>query len=520
MYRYIDNWIMYLLLIAVTGILYWPVIEYEFLFLDDPAYVVENEHVLKGLTLDGIFWALGSMQVGNWHPLTWISHMLDVEWFGMSSGYHHLTNVFFHAANGVLLVLFLSRATGAVYPSLLVGLLFLLHPAHIESVAWVSERKDVLSTFFFMLVLNSYLGYFRKRTAQSLLLVCLFLLLGLMSKAMLVTVPVILLLLDIWPLKRLSLSDFSFSALIPLVKEKLLLFALALLVVVLTYLAQHGGGAMHFGETFTLLDRLANAFVSVSRYFLKFFYPVDLAVFYPHPGKWPLPAVSFSVVFVFGVTLLTIWQANKRPYLIAGWMFFLVTLMPVIGIVQIGAQSIADRYTYIPYVGIFIMFAWGLHDIVDEKKHWLEPLVAVVLLMIISHFLLSSQYLRTWRNDTTLLENQLDVFESHYLDVLTPAATEDYLQRVRHRLALSYLNEALSLLKSSEFISARNKLLKSISYNEKDYRSWQSLATIELRKGNYSEAELLLLKAASLAPTLKPLFDHDIELIRKLKNKQ
>jgi tetratricopeptide (TPR) repeat protein len=398
-----------LLLVLLVSSVYYKTVGYNFVYYDDSKYVVENYHVLKGLSLEGLQWALTTFYEGNWHPLTWVSHMLDIELFGLRPGFHHLVNVLFHILNTLLLFLVLKRMTGAFWRSFFVAALFALHPLHVESVAWVAERKDVLSAFFWMLVMWFYVLYVEKPSLKRYLLVFLFLVLGLMSKPMLVTLPFVLLLLDYWPLKRF---DFESGYRIPfrLIREKIPLFALIFLSSMITFLSQKYGGTIRSIKDFPIEIRIANTLVSYTAYIRKMIWPADLAVFYPHPGSSiPVWKVVMAGLFLVLVTAFVTAMIRKLPYLFVGWFWYLGTLVPVIGLVQVGVQSMADRYTYIPLIGIFIMIVWGVPQILKDwpyKKIFLSFSSGIVLVILTVLTWIQTGY---WKNSVTLFEHAINV---------------------------------------------------------------------------------------------------------------
>ncbi len=343
------------LLVALTAVIYAQVRGFAFLNFDDPFYITNNPHTQRGLTWDNLLWALGSGAAANWHPLTWLSHMLDVSLFGTNAGMHHLTNVVFHSANAVLLFLILRSMTGDHWPSLFVAALFAVHPLHVESVAWVAERKDVLSMFLLLLTVAVYA---RKPPARRIgpATVILFTL-GLMAKPMLVSLPFLLLFLDHWPLRR---GEPLRSRL----WEKAPLFLLSFASCVVTFVAQRQGGAVIPMEHLPALERLGNALVSYVTYLAKMVWPSGLAPLYPIVREdirlWKALA---ALLLVGAITVGAVRNRREKPYLLAGWLWYLVSLLPVIGLVQVGSQALADRYTYIPLVGPFLIVAWGGRDL-------------------------------------------------------------------------------------------------------------------------------------------------------------
>ncbi|HWX20605.1 MAG TPA: tetratricopeptide repeat protein [Candidatus Binatia bacterium] len=406
-----------LLLGAGTLAAFWPVVHHNFIKLDDGLYVALNARVLNGLTWGGIEWAFRTGYQGNWHPLTWLSHMLDVQFFGLNPGRHHLTSLLLHTANSLLLFLLLRRLTGAEWRSLMVAALFALHPLHVESVAWVAERKDVLSTFFFFLTLLAYARYVEKSAVSnrsaihspqstegtpsiphqvsrftfhvSRLTDCpsffyalslLFFALGLMSKPMLVTLPFVLLLLDFWPLERFRFENqkSKIKNLLPLLLEKMPFLGLTTLVSALTFIVQTKNHATAL--LLPLVLRFYNAVASYCKYLARTFWPAKLAIFYPHPDtcyplseQWPPWQILLAAAMLGAVTVLALLRLKRQPWLVVGWLWFLGTLLPVIGLVQVGRQAMADRYTYIPLVGIFISAVWGVTSLLNPKAEIRRP---------------------------------------------------------------------------------------------------------------------------------------------------
>jgi protein O-mannosyl-transferase len=362
-----------LALVAITWLVFGQTLWHDFVNLDDHVYVYDNPLITHGLTPDGVINAFVQTHARNWHPLTTLSHMLDCQLFGLKAGGHHFTNVLLHSVAVVLLFLLLKQMTGAFWQSAFVAALFAIHPLHVESVAWVSERKDVLSAVFFMLTLWAYVRYVRARSTGRYLTVALFLALGLMSKPMLVTVPFVLLLLDYWPLHRFSGDRTRLACgdrrvphrartVAPLLVEKIPLFALCAFSCIATLLVQlHGAGAI---DQLPFAWRLNNAAVSYVAYIWQMFWPAQLAAFYPHPNdQLPLWQVILAITFLISVSLLAIQWRRKRPYVFTGWFWYVGMLVPVIGFVQAGEQGRADRYTYLPQIGLYLLIAWGVTDL-------------------------------------------------------------------------------------------------------------------------------------------------------------
>jgi Tfp pilus assembly protein PilF len=402
-------------LAVVTFALYAQVIGHQFITLDDPTYIQENPMVNRGVTLAGLAWAFTTFHAANWHPLTWISHMIDCQLFGMNAGHQLLVNALIHVANTLLVFWFLLRTTHARWPSALVAALFALHPLHVESVAWASERKDTLSTFFGLLSLIAYSRYAEAPAISRYIWVAVTLALGLLAKPMLVTWPLVMLALDYWPLGRVngqparrSLGRGGWPVVRGLVVEKIPLFALAAASAVMTLIAQSREGAVRTLGHEAITLRLSNALVSYAKYLLLTFWPNDLAVYYPFAGipAWQIIGAAFLLI---GITVFCVSQRRIRPYLMVGWLWFLGTLIPVIGIVQVGGQIMADRYFYIPSIGLLMALVFGLADI---AKSWrVGPLLsagaaAAVLLILAT---LTNAQIQRWHDSFTLFEHTLAV---------------------------------------------------------------------------------------------------------------
>ncbi len=364
------------LLLLVLGV-YWGSWTHAFVDFDDGEYVYDNPHVKAGLTRAGVRWAFTTFHAANWHPLTWLSHMLDVQLFGMNAGGHHAVNVAIHALNTLFVFWLFRQLTGAAARSAFAAALFGIHPLHVESVAWVAERKDVLSTLFMLFTLVAYAAYIRRRAAWRYAAALLLFGLGLMAKSMLVTLPFVLLLLDFWPLGRFGRPGGS-GALPPLprfgglIVEKVPFLALAVLASVATYAAQSHSGATAAVASFPLDQRIANTFVAGALYLKRTVWPAGLAVFYPHPATLGerVSAASWigAAAILALLTVLAARERRRRPYLLFGWLWFLGTLVPVIGIVQVGSQAMADRYTYVPLIGIFVAISWWAAELVDRFR--------------------------------------------------------------------------------------------------------------------------------------------------------
>ncbi len=396
------RWAIGLALLVLTLGVFWRTGGHEFILLDDTLYVTKNLRTQAGLNWQNLLWAFTTYDASNWHPLTWLSHMADCQFFGLNPSGHHLVNVVFHAANSFLLFLVLSQMTGADYPSAFVAALFAVHPLHVESVAWVAERKDVLSTFFWFLTMGAYAGYVKRQNFFRYFLVMLTLALGLMVKPMLVTLPFALLLLDYWPLKR---QGKSFSTLLI---EKIPLIGLALLSTLITFQAQTK--AITPFQELPLARRLANALMSYLAYLVKTFWPQKLAIFYPYAENIrPLEEIVLAFLLLAGITAAVGIGARRFRYLPVGWLWYLGTLVPVIGLVQIGEQAMADRYTYLPLIGIFMIIAWGVPELLKGWRYHVPVLSVSVVLVIFVLSGMTWRQLSYWENDYKLLLHTVNV---------------------------------------------------------------------------------------------------------------
>lgn len=403
-----------------TLALYCPILSHGFLNYDDPDYILDNPHVKGGLTWGGIVWAFQpTAYAANWHPLTWISHMIDCQLFDLHPAGHHFMNVLFHTANTLLLFILLNNMTGAVWRSAFVAALFAWHPLHVESVAWASERKDVLSAFFWMLALLCYARHARQtpKGNSSPLVTCylslfywlavLFFACGLMSKPMVVTLPFVLLLLDFWPLGR-----FNPSTLVRLLIEKIPFFALTFASCLLTLFAQKN--ALWSSASLSFSFRFANALMSYVRYLSKIFCPTKLALIYPYPHSWPLIGVAAAAAVLVILSAVFIVQAKRFPYLAVGWFWFLGTLVPVIGLVQVGVQAMADRYTYLPSVGIFILVVWGISDLLNSSVRKAAICAFAGSAALIACLVITTLQLGYWQNSLTIFLHTVQVTENNY----------------------------------------------------------------------------------------------------------
>jgi tetratricopeptide (TPR) repeat protein len=514
-----------LALILLTLVTFWTALHCQFVDYDDNDYVTRNPHIQSGITAQSVAWAMTARYVGNWHPLTWMSHMLDYELFGLNPEGHHATSLLLHALNVVLLFLVLRKMTGAHWRSAFVAALFAVHPLHVESVAWVAERKDVLSTFFGLLAIAAYLRYTEKPKLTRYLPVALLFALSLMSKAMLVTLPFVLLLLDFWPLKRIALSRTSISSpesntddfrnqllrLGRLILEKVPLLALSCISSLLTVSAQ-GFAVGQLKLPFYV--RLANAVLSYFRYIAKMLWPTKLVVLYPFPSGvlWPVIIASIAIL---GFTLLVFRFRSNYPWLFTGWFWYLGTLIPVIGLVQVGMQSIADRYTYVPSIGLFVILAWGGFALADRWR--IDPVSLGVLSLIPIAICagITRHQLTHWKDSTALFEHTLRwtsgnaIIENNLAAVYlargeVDAAAEHAAAAVKispeNTDALSNLGSALlSKGKVDESIACYRRALQ---IHPNDFDLHHDLGCALVKKGDWNAAIDELQAAVRLNPTV------------------
>jgi protein O-mannosyl-transferase len=395
------------MLTVITVAVFWQVNRYSFVGLDDTVYVTENSHVQSGITPENIRWAFGTTDAQFWHPLTWLSLMLDYQLYGLNAGGYHLTNLILHILSTLLLFIFLSRATGALWRSAFVAAFFALHPLHVESVAWIAERKDVLSAFFWMLTLCFYVYYTEKPVIGRYLLVVLFLVCSLMSKSMAVTLPVVMIILDYWPLKRFDLKTGKLLSW--QIREKALFFILSVIFSITTLHAQPS--VIHL----PLSARIANAPVSFITYLEKTLWPYDMAVFYPFNTQIPIWLVLEATLLIIVISAIVLVMIKRSPYLFVGWLWYAVTLLPVIGIIQVGNHSMADRYHYIPSIGLAIIAAWGIPAFIERKEIGKNILFPSAMLFLAIMALLAWRQCGTWKNNFELFNHAVQVTTNNAL---------------------------------------------------------------------------------------------------------
>ncbi len=470
-------------LLALVALVYRQVAEFGFVNFDDPRYVTQNPIVKAGLTWRGVVWAFSGVHVSNWHPLTWLSLMLDVEAFGVDPSAMHLVNVALHAANTALLFLVLQAATNRPWRCAFVAALFAVHPLHVESVAWISERKDVLSTLFWLLAMGAWLRWVRAPSAPRKIAVALAMALGALSKPMVVTLPVTLLLLDVWPLRRLDPEGLTPARLWPLVREKWALFAVSAVTGVLTLVAQQEGGSVASSQAVALPARLGNAILAYGQYLLQTIWPTALAVVYPHPALTPsgLPwgAVFLSALVLAIVTAIVVWQWRARPYLAFGWAWYVVTLAPVIGLVQVGLQGRADRYTYVPLIGVFVAVTWMAADLVGARLWGRTVLGAAAAGSVAAASILAFRQVATWQDSFRLFNHALEVTSENGLAWRNLGTA--WQDARRPELAVPALRESIRLMPH-------------------DARTWLNLAISHMTMGQFDEADACFRKALDMSP--------------------
>jgi tetratricopeptide (TPR) repeat protein len=443
---------------VLTWIVFGQTLRHDFVNYDDPRYVYQNTKITSGLNMAGVDWAFSHIHAENWHPLTTITHMLDCQLYGLKAGWHHFTNVLLHGVASILLFLALQHMTGALWRSAFVAAVFAIHPLHVESVAWVAERKDVLSGVFFMLTLLAYVHYARAPSIWRYLMVAVVFALGLMSKPMLVTLPFVLLLLDYWPLRRITdQRTHPGHQLLSLLVEKIPLIALSAVSSTVTFLAQRG--ALGWTEQLPMLSRFNNAIVAYIIYMRQMFWPAGLAVFYPHPeNRLPPWEISLALSVLIGITVAAVILRKKAPYLITGWFWYLGMLVPVIGLVQVGWQGHADRYTYLPQIGLYIAGTWAFADLTASWRRRRVLLGAAALLVIGALSCSASIQASYWRNSETLFTHALAVTKHN--DVAENNLGIIFLQNGQLDDAISKLQAAIDL--RPENGPAHNNLAKAL----------------------------------------------------------
>ena len=512
-----------LLLAAAVLAVYWPVTGYDFIALDDNLYVLENQHIQKGLTCKGIAWAMTTLYATNWHPLTWLSLMTDYELYGLNAAGYHGASLLLHILNAIFLFLLLRRMTGKDGRSAVVATLFAVHPLNIESVVWIAERKNLLSTLFWILTILAYVRYAEKPKWGRYWPVLLFFALGLMAKPMLVTLPFVLFLLDYWPLQRLSFPGRDQSGaiydhenrrklLIRLLVEKVPLILVSLLSAWVTFHAARSGGAVKMITVFPMIGRIENAFISYAMYLFKMVWPADLAIFYPYPSVRPFWQVALSVLFLAAVTGFVCLKGRTYRYLITGWFWYGITLFPVIGIVQVGFQSMANRYAYISLIGIFVIIVWGVPDLL-KRFSGRRYLPAVSVSVILAFTFCTKSALPDWKNSEAAFQQALNVTKNNHIAEIgmgnvwlgrgdLPKARSHYLEslRIRPDYADAHNNLALVLMREGKADEAAAQYREALKDNPDYAEAYNNLGVVFAGQGKWREAEDGFRRALELKP--------------------
>ena len=518
----IPQGLVLLLLVLLPLATFYPVLRSEFVSYDDFDYVSHNPTVLRGLTWAGVRWAFTTKHAGNWHPLTWLSHMADASLFGPNPAGHHATNLVLHIANTLLLFLLFRSLTSETWRSAWVAALFAVHPAHVESVAWVAERKDLLCAGFWLATTWAYVSWVRRRGGGRYLLVLLFFAAGLMSKPMIVSLPLVLLLLDYWPLGRFrargtaALLRRAPNGSPGLILEKVPLFLLAATSSAVTFLVQRAWGAVGSLQVFPLWARAGNAVVAYVRYIGMLFWPTHLAVLYPHPGTTlSFESILASAILVLLLTAAAVALRRPAPFLFVGWLWFLVTLLPVIGVVQVGLQALADRYTYIPFVGLFVAIAWGVPAIVSGRRSRRLALHTAAAVAVIALSLAAAVQARVWKNTGTLFLNALKntkdngvaykVLGEYYNSLAQPDEALKYLNvalRIHWDKAAVHDSIGMSLFSVGQLDQAWQEFSEAVRLKPNLAVAWNNLARTQFAWGEVPEAIKLFNRAISLAPEM------------------
>ncbi len=481
------------LTIAVFAV-YWQVNQFDFIAYDDPVYVSQNTHLPSGFTMDGLRWAFSTKYFGLWNPLVWLSLMLDYRLFGLNAGGYHLTNLLFHILSTLLLFRLFNRMTGEIWKSAFVAAFFALHPLHVESVAWIAERKDVLSAFFWILTLCFYVDYTKKPAVARYLTVLLCFVCALMSKPMVVTLPAIMILLDYWPLNRFE--SHKDKRILWQLKEKSPLFLLSAMVIIITLYHSHPSSFQYI-SSFPLNFRIANAPVSFVFYLCETFWPLNLAVFYPFPDQLQLWQILISVFFILMVSTFVIIMMKPLPYLFTGWLWYLITLFPVIGIIQIGPHLTADRYTYLPLIGIAAVLAWGFPFLFTSKiMHKVIIFPSGVTILLILTILMWRQC-GYWKNNTSLFNHTLQVTTNNFMahnnygvilfnEGKTGEAIDHYSEVILTKpdFSLPYYNRGIAYSKLGQYKLAIHDFNHAIDLKHDDADAYDNRANAYFNLGN------------------------------------
>ncbi len=541
--------IVFFLFSIVIFSIYVPVLHNGFIVnFDDHAYVTGNPSVRAGLTHSGAIWAFTTVHSYNWHPLTWLSHMLDVQLFGLNPWGHHLVNILFHVANSLLLFRILWKLTAAFWRSLFVAAIFALHPLHVESVAWIAERKDVLSTFFGFLAILAYVDFVKEQKPLKYILLLSFFVISLLAKQMFITLPFLLLLLDYWPLSRWrsNLSNLNGAIMKPisrslssLIREKIPLLILTIASSAATYYVQKKSGALNIDTP--LLLNMGNALISYVKYIAKMFWPHPLAAIYPfNPDEITYLTVFGASIFILAVSYFAALQMKKRPYLLVGWLWYLGTLVPVVGFVRIGDHAMADRYTYVPLIGLFVTLVWGANELC-EKLHINKGIAAtlcIVILAILSFMTIKQQ--RYWKNDFVLFQHAIEVTDNNApahkrlglaygsLMNVEKATSERKIARLLHYQYLRKVKpddfEVRFMLGNSyvehrRYDEAISEYLISIQLKNTNAKAHNNLGIAYYNNGDIFRAQQAFIQATILDPTSKEAINNLNMIEKKIKSR-
>jgi hypothetical protein len=503
---------------------YWPAIWFNFIELDDNLYILENPKIKLGLSMEGITWALTTFHTTNWHPLTWLFMLVEYRFFGLNPAGYHFVGIILHIVNAVLLLIVTSRILGEKWKALMVAALFAVFPLNIESVVWIAELKNLLSTMLWFLTILFYLRYAKNQGLADYLATLALFTLGLTAKPMLVSLPLVFLLLDYWPLKRFSLEVETIvqavtsgegKTLFParLFAEKIPFIILSLLSTLITIYAAQAGGAIKSLSAFPFCVRLVNALLALSSYLWMIIWPRDLSIFYPYSQTSPIGEIAASLFFLAAASGLVILKGKKYRYLAVGWLWYLITIFPVIGIVQVGFQKMANRYAYIPFIGIFIIFTMGLTDIL-KKFHRLKPFMPVIAVVPVIYFSVCSAFeLPHWQNTETAFAQALAVTRNNHIALLgmgnidgkkgnIKAAEAKFREvlLIKPDYAEAHNNLALLLMKRRQNREAEFHLRKAIKYDPRSAKAHNNLGALLAGEGNFVDARGLFEKAIKLDP--------------------
>jgi protein O-mannosyl-transferase len=511
--KYICPIIVFLIVASCAA--FCPILDNDFINYDDNMYIIENNHIKSGINPESVKWAFKTSIMGNWHPVTWLSHMLDWGLFGANASGHHLVSLLLHIGTVLFLFLFLNKTTKNIWPSAFAAAFFALHPLRVESVAWAAERKDVLSMFFGLACLYAY-AFYAELPKLSKYISCLILFaLSLMSKPMTVTLPFVLILLDYWPLKRwqkvMDKQSKGFNSSAGLIFDKVPFILLTIFLSIETFLGQNRDGAV--SELIPFLSRVANAAVSYVAYLVKIFWPVNLAIFYPYDFYLSLWKVLISGIILILITIAVLCYIRKRPFLFVGWFLYLGTLIPVIGLVQVGAQSMADRYTYLPSVGIAIMLAWGI-QFLDRSENIRKGLLFTVAIAVLATMMfLTWMQCRYWKNSIELWNHALKVTDESYLPYYNlgcafqeKGKNNEAIENFKKALQFSpdkpsiHVNLGTALLNNGDIISAAEEFRQTIRLSPNHAGAHNNLAMILYNQKQYGSSRDHFQQAVSLQP--------------------